>query len=100
MLLVHTTCATKKEAERIATALVRAKLAACASVFPCKSFFYWKGSLERQKEFAVELKIKEGNYEKAERKIRQLHSYSVPQIIAIKAKASKDYARWVQGNQR
>ncbi|MEM2137492.1 MAG: divalent-cation tolerance protein CutA [Candidatus Anstonellaceae archaeon] len=98
MLLVHTSCATKKEAEKIAAALVRAKLAACASVYACKSFFLWKEKFERQSEFVVEIKMKDSNYPKAERMIKKIHSYAVPQIIAVKiAKANRAYARWAEG---
>jgi periplasmic divalent cation tolerance protein len=96
MLIVHTTCASKKEAEKIAAALVRARLAACASVFPCKSFFIWEGEFERQSEFIVEIKMKDANYGKAEARIRQMHSYPLPQIFAVKSsKANPAYAKWV-----
>ncbi len=98
MLLVHTTCKTKREAEKIAAALVKEKLAACASVFPCKSFFIWNGKMQRQGEFIIELKTADKNYAKLARRIRQLHSYSLPQIIAVRvSRANADYKKWVEG---
>jgi len=98
MLIVHTTCASKKEAEKIAAALVRSKLAVCASAYPCKSFFIWKGKFERQSEFVVEIKMKDSNYAAAERMIKKMHSYSVPQIIAVEvSRANPAYAKWADG---
>ncbi len=101
MLIVYTACATEREAEKIAAALVKGKLAACASVSPCQSFYIWKGKFRKQGEFVVELKMRRANYQKAELLIKKLHSYDVPQIIAIKVeKASADYAEWVEGKKR
>ncbi len=97
MLVVRTACATKREAEKIAATLVKERLAACASVFPCRSFFYWERKLQKRREFALELKIKSSNYPELEKRIRQLHSYELPSIIAFKpAKAYAGYRDWVE----
>ena len=96
MLLMKTTCGTKKEAERICRALVEEGIAACASCHPCVSFFFWEGKLQKQAEYLVELKIRDGACQKAGRRIKALHPYSLPQIIALRvAKSSREYARWV-----
>jgi len=95
MLIVQTTVAAKKQAGKIASALVKERLAACATFFPATSLFYWKGNLRRQKEFVVELKIKEGNYKKVEKRILALHPYSLPQVIALPVeKGYGRYLRW------
>jgi len=99
MLVVKTTFAKRKEAERAAEALVRERLAACASVYPCKSFFFWEGKLWRQQEFVLELKTAEGNFGKLEKRIRELSTYSLPQIVAFSAAASRDYAAWLEEQQ-
>lgn len=97
MLVVHTTFPGRHQAEKAAETLVAKRLAACATVFEAKSFFFWKGKPVKQREFVVELKIKGSNYVKLERRIKQLHTYSVPQIIAFEVKkASRDYAAWVE----
>lgn len=97
MLVVHTTFASRRTAEAAAQTLVKENLSACATVFPAKSFYIWKGKLAGQREFVLELKIKGGNYKKVERRLRQLHAYVVPQIIAFEVKrAGKDYAAWVE----
>lgn len=96
MLVVHTTFPGRHQAEKAAETMVKGRLAACATVFPAKSFFFWEGKLVGHREFVLELKIKGGNYKKVERRLRQLHAYAVPQIIAFDVKkASRDYAAWV-----
>ncbi len=96
MLVVCTTFASRRKAEAAAQALVKERLSACATVFPAKSFYIWRGRLHKGKEFIVELKIQGGNYKKVERRLRQLHAHAVPQIIAFEVKrAGRDYAAWV-----
>ena len=97
MLIVQTTCKSRAEAEKIGVALVRERLAACASVHPCKSIFFWQGRLERQSEWVLELKITNSKYARTERRIRQLHSYALPQIIAFSVvRASKEYEHFIR----
>ncbi len=97
MLIVHTTFAKRGEAEKAAATIIKERLAACASVFPVKSFFIWKGEFTAQREFVLELKINDGSYQKAEKRILSLHSYSLPQIIAFEVKrGSREYLQWAQ----
>ncbi|MFA6048720.1 MAG: divalent-cation tolerance protein CutA [Candidatus Micrarchaeia archaeon] len=101
MFSVYVTCANEKEAEKIALATVGDGLAACANYFPCKSVYKWKGKLAEEKEFVLVLKAAERNYKKLEARIRQLHSYEVPCIVATKvARAYKPYEKWVLGRAR
>lgn len=98
MLIVQTTCKTSREAERIASALVKEGLAACAHAFPCKSFFFWKGKMRKEGEWLLELKVRDADYGNVERKIKSLHSYDLPEIVALRpAKASREYSDWVLG---
>ncbi len=97
MLVVKTTLPTRKAAEKMAGTLVRERLAACASVQPCKSFFSWKGRLRKETEFSLELRTKNSNYQKLEKRLLQLHPYSLPQVLAFEIrKASKGYSGWVE----
>ena len=98
MLIVQTTCASRKEAEKIGEALVREHLAACAAIHKCNSIFLWEGRLQKENEWLLELKAPNAKYARIEQRIRQLHSYKLPQIVAVPvARASKDYASWVDG---
>ena len=97
MLIIQTTCASKKEAEKIGRTLVSERLAACATIHPCVSIFFWKGKLQKEKEWALELKAAGAKYAQAERRIKQMHSYKLPQIMAFStARASREYSRWVK----
>jgi periplasmic divalent cation tolerance protein len=101
MLIVQTTCASKKEADRIGEALVRARIAACATILPCGSIFRWKGKIERQREWLLELKVPRANFARVEQAIKKLHSYGLPQVIAIPvARSSRQYKQWVRENSR
>lgn len=96
MLIVQTTCAGKREAEKMALALVKEKLAACVTIIPCKSFFFWKGKLEKKREFLLEAKVAGRKRAKAEQRIRQLHPYSLPMIISISpSSVNAAFEKWV-----
>jgi periplasmic divalent cation tolerance protein len=96
MLFIYTTCANEKEAERIVMALLKARLIGCANWWPIKSFYWWKGKIEKDREVALILKTQERNFAKIEQMIKKLHSYSVPCIVAWKIdKVSKDYLKWL-----
>ncbi len=101
MLSVYITCASEKEAEKIALALVKEKLAACANIFPVKSVYEWNGKMQKQNEWALILKTTEAKYAALEKRAKQLHSYAVPCIVATKiAKAHAPYGQWAKNQAR
>jgi len=97
MLVVETACKNEAEAERIASTMVRERLAACANILPSvNSFFYWQGKFTGEHETLVLMKTSEAKRAKLEKRIRQLHSYTCPAIIYWKARANSDYEKWVK----
>jgi periplasmic divalent cation tolerance protein len=97
VLIVKTTFAKREDAESAAKILVRERLAACASVCSCRSFFLWGGRMRHEREFALELKTADKNYTRLERRIKGLHSHFLPQIIAMQVKrGSREYLQWVE----
>ena len=96
-LQVFVTCKSKKEADAIATVLLRKRLAACANIVPgIDSKFWWNGKIDKAKEVLVILKTKSGNFKKIEKEVKRIHSYEVPEIIAVPIIAgSKDYLGWI-----
>ncbi|MCX8174868.1 MAG: divalent-cation tolerance protein CutA [Candidatus Micrarchaeota archaeon] len=97
MLVVQTTVARKKDAQKIALAMIREGIASCATFFPATSIYRWKGSLCKQREFVVELKMPARNYGKAEKLLLRLHPYSLPQVFAVKpARVLPSYLAWVE----
>ena len=98
MIAVYVTFANKKEAEEICGVLVDEKLIACANIFPCTSIHIWKDVKRKGEESIAIIKASEKNWGKIEKKIKELHSYETPCIVAYKSfKASKEYAEWVEG---
>ena len=96
-IAIVTTVGDKKEARRMAQALVERGLAACAHVEKIDSVYAWKGKIESGKEYRVLFKTVEARYEAVERAIRELHSYELPAIHAIAFdRISAPYAAWIE----
>jgi periplasmic divalent cation tolerance protein len=97
---VLTTAPSEEEAERIATALVEARLAACVQVVgPVISHYRWQGALEREREWQCLAKTTLSRFAEVEEKIRELHSYEEPEIIATEIVAgSSGYLSWLVDN--
>ncbi|HTE38717.1 MAG TPA: divalent-cation tolerance protein CutA [Reyranella sp.] len=98
-IAVVTTVGDKKEARRMAHALVEAKLAACAQIEKIDSVYAWKGAIENGREYRVLFKTTEARYEAVENAIRDMHSYELPAIYAIPcARIFAPYAAWIEQN--
>src|SRR5262245_2484470 len=94
---VVTTVASADEARRIATALVEEHLAACVQIVgPIESIYHWRGKVETATEWQCWIKTRREVYDAAEAVIRQLHSYDVPEILALPILAgSEAYLKWL-----
>jgi len=97
-IIVYVTCASKKEAARIGKRLLREKLIACVNIVGgIKSLFWWKGKIDKAKESLVIMKTAKKNFHKVRKRVRQLHSYEVPEIIAVPiAAGDRDYLNWIE----
>lgn len=94
-IIVQTTCASKK----IAKILVQEKLAACVQLSKINSLYSWENKLCVDKEVLLSIKTKKENFKKIQRKIKENHSYDLPEIIAIQiTNASKEYLQFIEGN--
>lgn len=92
---VFTTTNKKTIAEKIAKLLIKKKLAACIQIFAIKSFYEWKGKIEKAKEWLCIIKTKKIFYEEVEKIIKELHNYEIPEIISMPINGSKDYLDWI-----
>jgi len=99
-IVVLVTCANLKEAQRISQALVRNKLAACVNiVVKVNSIFWWQAKLEKCRETLLIIKSKKAQFLKIVRLVRSLHSYAVPEIIALPiVAAEKRYLEWLSSS--
>lgn len=96
--VVLVTCAGEEEAARIAEAVVRERLAACANCVPgVRSVFWWEGKLQNEREVLVILKARADRVAALTVRVKQLHSYSVPEVIALAVEeGNEDYLGWVR----
>lgn len=96
-IVIFATCANKKEASLIAKRLLTKRLVACANIIDgAKSFFWWKGEVDKAAEALVMMKTVKGNFSKIQKVIKTLHSYEVPEIIALPViDGEKTYLKWI-----
>ena len=87
----------KKEAEKIAGNLVQQNLAACVNIIPgIKSFYIWKEELCKDDEYLLVVKSKLTKFKDIEKKVKDLHSYEVPEIISFRIEdGSREYLNWI-----
>ena len=85
-------------ARQIGTALVEAQLAACVNLCPSgESIYRWEGKIESAQEVLAIFKTTAAIYPQLEDRLKKLHPYDVPEIIALTAdQALPAYAKWVQ----
>lgn len=94
--IVLVTASSRLEAEKIAQVLVEKKLAACVSLTPIHSIYSWKSQLCQEDEWQLMIKTDLRQFEQLEAKIKKLHSYEVPEIIALPIiQGSADYLNWI-----
>ncbi|WP_068549792.1 divalent-cation tolerance protein CutA [Thermosulfidibacter takaii] len=97
-LMVLTTTDDYEVAKNIAKTLIEEKFAACVQIIPnIESVYWWEGKVEESKEFLIFIKTTKKLYPGLERRIRALHNYSVPEIIAFRIKEGfKKYLQWLE----
>lgn len=97
-IIVLVTTPAKKEAEKIVQHLLDNKFIACANIIgPVSSVFRWSGKIEKAEEYLTLMKTRSDLFEKVEGAVKALHSYEVPEILAIPiVEGSKAYLKWLE----
>jgi len=87
-------------AREIATQLVTEKYAACANIVPAvESIYRWQDKIEIETETLVFFKTTAARFEAFREKLKTLHPYEVPEIIAVSIEAgSPEYLRWISAS--
>lgn len=95
--IVFITAKDNEEAKRIAQGLLKEKLIACANIIPgVQSMFWWEGKIDEAGEALLILKTKRSLIKKVIKTVKVLHSYQVPEVIALPIiEGNKDYLKWV-----
>jgi periplasmic divalent cation tolerance protein len=96
-IVVLITAANAPEASRLAEMLVSARLAACVQILPeMESVYRWQGAIERELEVLLLAKTTRARFDELEREVRALHSYKIPEIVALPVAAGSElYLKWL-----
>ena len=99
-LVIFVTCGQREEAEQMARSLVEQRLAACVNVLPgILSWYWWERQVTRDEELLLVIKTTRSKFEELRKEIQRLHSYSVPEIIAMPiVEGSEDYLSWIDNS--
>ncbi len=98
-IMVYVTTSSKAEAEKIAQSLLNERLIACANILgPVSSHFHWNNKIDSAEEFLMIMKSRADLFSALETRVRALHSYEVPEVIAVPiVDGSKGYLDWMVG---
>jgi periplasmic divalent cation tolerance protein len=97
-VVVLVTCASRREASRIARSVVDRKLAACVNILdaPVRSVYRWKGKIEQAREFLLVIKSSRARLAALQAEVERLHSYNVPEFMALPiVGGSSRYLTWL-----
>lgn len=92
-------CKDARQAERIARALVEARLAACVNLLPgATSIYRWEGKVRRDREVLLVVKSRASLAKRIEQRVLELHSYENPEILHLPVRSgSRAYVAWLLG---
>ncbi len=97
-IVAYVTVESAEEGKRLASALVEERLAACVNrLGPVQSTYRWKGQVERSEEHLLIIKTSEGLFDRLKKRVQELHSYSVPEVIALPiVDGNEGYLKWLE----
>lgn len=101
-IVIYCTVPNRKEGKEIARVLVEGELAACVNIIDkMESIFSWNGELNEEKEALLIIKTRKDLFTKINHTIQRLHSYNVPEVIAIPIiEADETYLKWISHETR
>ena len=91
-----TTTPSREEAQKIAKLLIAEKLAACVQLLPIESFYTWQEKTQNEAEILLLIKTRTALFDAATARIKAIHSYTVPEIVALPFVAGfQGYFDWI-----
>lgn len=102
MVLVYITCVSEREAKKIGLALVKTRLAACSTIFPRATSFYWwppkKNEITKSGDVILLLTTLREKFPRIVREVKKLHSWTVPGIFEISVgRVDRAFTEWLKG---
>lgn len=96
-IVILVTAKDETQAKRIAENLIAEKLVACANIVPgVQSIFRWKNKVDRAQEVLLVLKSRRRHFPLIVKTVQAVHSYDVPEVIALPIiEGNKDYLKWL-----
>jgi periplasmic divalent cation tolerance protein len=96
-IVVFTTCNSQEQGAQLARHLIEHRLAACVNILTgVRSFYRWKGEIEQASEVVLLIKSRRDVFDKLREAIGQLHSYEIPEVIALPIVDGSDaYLSWL-----
>lgn len=100
--LVYVTASSRDEAIKIARTVVEERLAACANVFqPMTSIYWWEGKIQEEGEISFILKTRDDLVEDLTRRVKALHSYTCPCVVALPvSQGNGAFLAWIENETR
>jgi periplasmic divalent cation tolerance protein len=97
MRVILVTTGTEELAVSIARTLVGERLAACVNIVgPLRSIYRWRDGVEDDREYLLVIKTRATLYMKVETRVRQMHTYEVPEVLSVTAdRGSPPYIKWL-----
>ena len=97
-IVVLITAKNKTQARKIAQGLLKDRLMACANIIEgVESMFLWQGKIDKASEVLLIIKTHQKVFDKLVAKVKLLHSYQTPEIIALPVvQGSEDYLKWIE----
>lgn len=94
---VFVSCETEKQAKTMVESLLNDQIVACGQIVPkIESFYRWQGRVERAEECLLILKTQAKHFDAIEKRIKELHSYDTPEIIAMPVtQGATEYLKWI-----
>jgi periplasmic divalent cation tolerance protein len=97
-IVIYVTVGSSEEGKKLGRALVEERLAACVNrISPVHSIYRWQGQVEESNEELLIIKTKRNLLAKVKQRVQELHSYSVPEIIALPIlEGNESYLEWLE----
>jgi len=100
-ILVQTSTDSQESAQKIADSIIQSRLAACCWISTIQSSYWWQDVIEKQQEWTLQFKTRASLYEELEKAIKSMHSYEVPEIVAIPIiQGNQNFLDWIKNETR